>query len=418
MPPRVALSTALLRMYRGDGLFRSSVDFAAIGFGVYLFIAPLPLPSFGGTTPAAAPARPAVSAPGAAPVQVPGISQAANSRSQNGVGGNRTTILREWFKLSDPAIVPALNHVADQIEKGDAAAARASLTEIGRPADANVANLSANVRLMARDKDAFTLAYQDHLRAANAGHPESMDQLGQILRVGALGHVDLAGAVEWYEKGAAAGSGAAATNAGRAYYNGWARPIDRTKAVQYYRDGAERGDLWGMNNFGAALVNGQGVERDVQRGRMWIEKAAAGGLAQAQHTMGEILRKGIGGPRDLDGFLRWAQSAANQGHSQALYDLGMFYLEPDDGRTADSARAAGYLKQAAVKKYGPAQFAYATISERGVGLPANAVQAFIYYSLALRNGEAAAQARLDALRGRMTANEIETAQRLVTAASP
>jgi hypothetical protein len=45
------------------------------------------------------------------------------------------------------------------------------------------------------------------------------------------------------------------------------------------------------------------------------------------------------------------------------------------------------------------------------------VQAFVYYSLALRGGHAAARARLDALRKRMNANDVATAQKPVAAAS-
>jgi TPR repeat protein len=421
MTPRVPLSRALLRMYKGDGLFRSSVDFAVIGFGVYLFIAPLPLPSFDWTKQSG-PKGPAVTsaptaAPAAAPVQIPGIAQAATSH-QGGTAGYKQMVHRQWFSLSDPSIVPALNRAADEIDKESGAAARAILDEIGRPDDPNVANLSAYAHLLSRDKDAMDLAYRDHLRAAEAGHPESMDQVGQMLRLGMTGHVDLARAADWYEKGAAAGGVGAPTNAGRMYYNGWARPVDHVKAVRYYREGAERGDVWGMQNYGAALVNGQGLDRDAQSGKVWIEKAAKAGLAQGQQAAAMLARKGLGGPRDLDAFLRWAQVAADQGNAAALYDLGMFYLEPDDGRAADPLRAAGYLRQAAVKKHGAAQFAYATLCDRGVGMPANTVQAFVYYSLALRNGETAAQARLDALRKRMPADQMETAERLVVAASP
>jgi TPR repeat protein len=172
-----------------------------------------------------------------------------------------------------------------------------------------------------------------------------------------------------------------------------------------------------MHNFGGALVNGQGIERDAARGKEWIEKAAAAGLAIAQHSMSKLARNGLGGPVDLDAFLKWAQAAANQGFTPALYDLGMFHLKPDDGRPADPTRAAGYLQRAALKRHAAAQFALATLYERGVGVQENAVQAFVYYSLALRSGEAAAQGRLDALRERLDAKTLETAQKLVAAAS-
>jgi TPR repeat protein len=237
------------------------------------------------------------------------------------------------------------------------------------------------------------------------------------LRLGGAGRVDMEAAVRWYERGAAAGSGSAASNAGRAHYSGWARPINFDKAAAYYRQAAERDDPWGMHNYGAAFLNGRGVATDAKAGRIWVEKAAATGLPLAQHSMAKLARKGLGGDRDLAAFEKWAQAAATQGFAPALHDLGLFHLEPDDGRAPDAARAAGYLRQAALKRHAPSQFAYATLCERGVGVATNLVQAFVYYSLALRGGESAARDRLEALRSRMGSAEIESAQKLVAASS-
>jgi TPR repeat protein len=424
--PRTSAARSFGRLYRSDGLFRSSLDFAVIGLAVYWFVAPLPMPSLdwlkrtgaSNSAPGNAASGSIVptngSASSAPPVNTADIAQAATpARPVKLVAKVR----REWFKLSDPAIVPALHQAADQIDNGIGAAARKIIDEIARPGDPNVLNLSAYVHLMSREKGAMQRAYEDHFRAAEAGHPESMDQVGQIVRMGQAGRVDVAAAVDWYERGAAAGSASAATNSGRAYVNGWARPVNFGKAAQYYLQAAEAGDNWGMHNYGGMLVNGHGVAQDAEAGRRWIEKSANTGLSAAQHTMAKLARTGIGGPRDFDAFLRWAQAAADQGLAPAIYDLGVFYLKPDDGRQADPARAAGYLRQAAMKKHAAAQFAYATLCERGVGIPANPVQAFVYYSLALRGGEASAQSRLDALRDRMAPQEIETAQKLVAAAS-
>jgi len=419
---RTPAATSFWRLYQSDGLFRSSLDYAAIGLAVYWFVAPLSLPSFdwlkstGASSPASA-GSPVAGNGTSPPASTPAdIVQAATPTRPKKLADK---VRREWFKLSDPAIVPGLHKVADLIDNGAGAAeARAALDEIGRPDDLNVAYLFALAHLVSREKGASQRAYEEHLRAANAGHPAAMDQVGQLLRLGEGVKVDLAAAVEWYERGAAAGSAAAAANAGRAYVNGWARPVDHAKAMHYYRQAAEAGDLWGMHNYGGLLVNGaRGIPRDAVAGREWIEKAALAGLPTAQHSMATLARKGIGGSRDLDAFLKWAQAAADQGMVLAIYDLGMFHLKPDDDRPADPARAANYLRQAAVKKHPAAQFAYATLCERGVGVPVNAVQAFVYYSLALRAGEAAAQERLDALRNRMAGQELETAQKLVAAAS-
>lgn len=427
---RRSVTRSLLGLYRADALFRSSADFAFLGLAVYLFVAPLPLPHFDWfkSTPSGVAHAPGMG--NAAPVAQPMQQGPTATQAQANAGdlalaadpnaGKRSaaklTVRRDWFKLSDPAIMAALNRAADQIDATMPAAALAILNDIGRPDDPNVANLSAYAILQSRDTDSMQRAYAAHLRAAQAGHPESMHQVGQFLRLGAAGRVDLAEAVDWYEKGADAGSAAAATEAGRAYYLGWARPQDYTKAAAYYRRAAEGGDRAGMHNYGAALINGRGVARDVAAGRAWIEKAANAGWPEALYSMGKLTRKGIGGPRDVDAFIKWSQMAADAGSAAALYDLGMFFLSPDDSRPADVTRAAAYLKQAATKRFPPAQYAYATLCDRGAGVPQNNVQAFIYYSLALRGGETAAQARLDALRARMSSKDIETAQKLVSVA--
>lgn len=419
MAPRAPAAKSFGRLYRHDGLFRSSLDFAVIGLAVYWFVAPLPLPSLDWLKPVGtgSPGSPTPSngpAAAATPYNAADIVQAATPARPVKPDAK---VRREWFKLSDPATVPALQRAADQIDNGIGLAARKILDEIARPDDPNVLNLSAYVHLMSREKGAMQRAYEDHLRAAEAGHPESMNQVGQILRVGGVGRVDIAAAVDWYGRGAAAGSAPAAANAGRAYVNGWARPVDLRKAARYYLQAAEAGDSWGMHNYGGMLVNGHGAAQDAEAGRRWIEKSALAGLSTGQHTLAKLARTGIGGPRDLDAFLKWAQAAADQGLAPAMYDLGVFYLKPDDGRPADPARAAAYLRQAAMKKHAAAQFAYATLCERGVGMPANLIQAFLHYSLALRGGEASAQSRLDGLRGRMSPQDVETAQKLVAAAS-
>lgn len=418
---RPSFATTVLRLYQVDALFRSSLDFAVIGLLVYAFVAPLPAspldwlrtgPSNLGdrVIGAASPATPTPNVP-------PDIAQAANPNLGKSDPLN-FKIKREWFKLSDPGIVAALHRAADQLEQGSFVAARIEIDEIERPDDPNVLHLRAIADEISHEKDWKKNSFDAYMRAALAGQPEAMDQVGQYLRLGAVGPVDMKSAIEWYAKGATAGSGSAATNLGRAYYNGWERPVDYAQAVRYYQLGAERGDAWGMHNFGGALVNGQGIERDAARGREWIDKSAASGLATAQHTLSILARRGLGGPLDLDVFLKWAQAAAAQGFAPALYDLGMFYLKPDDGRAADPLRAAGYLRQAALKRHAEAEFALATLYERGVGMQESAVQAFVYYSLALRGGQTVAQGRLDALRARLDPKTLEIAQNLVGAASP
>src|SRR5262245_36843550 len=212
---RTSAATSFWRLYQSDGLFRSSLDFTVIGLVVYWFVAPLPLPSLdwlkstGASNPAGAGNQVAGTgtSPSASPITPADIAQAATPTRPKKLADK---VRREWFKLSDPAIVPGLHKVADLIDNGAGAAeARAALDEIGLPDDLNVAYLSALAHLVSREKGASQRAYEEHLRAANAGHPAAMDQVGQLLRLGEGVKLDLAAAVEWYERGAAAGSAAA-----------------------------------------------------------------------------------------------------------------------------------------------------------------------------------------------------------------
>lgn len=412
---RDGFARSAARLYRSDPLFRSSLDFAVIGLSVYLFVAPLPVPSLDWLRSSAGSTPQQNASPSASPPTT--TAQVADPSKQRKANLSDVRIRREWFKLSPSVLVPELTKAADLIEAGAGRPALEILERLSQPDDPNVLHLSAIAHMLTRDKDSAPRAMKAHQGAAERGHPESMSELGQFLRLGAVGRVDPEAAADWYEKGAAAGSASAASQAGRAYYNGWARPVDRTRAATYYRQAAQGGDAWGMHNYGAALLNGDGAPPDAQAARGWIQKAADLNLPTAQHNLGKMMRKGVGGPRDLDGCLRWWHAAAEQGFAPALHDLGLFYLEPEDGRPADAGRAATYLRQAALRKHGPSQFAYAALYERGAGVSASPVQAFLFYTLALRNGESAARDRLDTLRSRMTAAELETAQKLIGAAT-
>src|ERR1043166_8680140 len=182
-PPRVPIPSSLLRLYRGDALFRSSTDFATIGLAVYLFVAP---PLFDWVVFArGAGTATSTSAGGVptAPMTPSGIRQAADPRASK-ANYSDSKVQRQWFTLSDPAIVPALQRAAGEIENGSGAAALATLVAIGRPDDPNVLHLSGYAHVLMRDKEGMSRAYEAQLRAAEVGDPQAMDQVGQFLRLG------------------------------------------------------------------------------------------------------------------------------------------------------------------------------------------------------------------------------------------
>ena len=60
-------------------------------------------------------------------------------------------------------------------------------------------------------------------------------------------------AMEWYEKGAAAGNSGAMINIGWLYQNGWGVPQDYVKAREWYEKAAAKGNGAGMNSVGLLL---------------------------------------------------------------------------------------------------------------------------------------------------------------------
>jgi TPR repeat protein len=107
----------------------------------------------------------------------------------------------------------------------------------------------------------------------------------------------------------------------------------------------------------------------------WYRRAADQGLALSQFGLGAMYQDGNGVGRDPAEAARWYRLAADQGHEDAQYNLALMY-------------------------------------EAGNGMPQDYVEAYIWYSLATANGIALADEGRNQLAQKMTADEIEEAERL------
>lgn len=415
-------------LYRTNSGFRAPVDFAVIGAIVYMFLHPALLAQ---PQPAAQPQ--AQSKPATAPSQSPAIAKTA-SQSTPPPAPAPMPATATPPKSKAPYLAPfdraALNgspepvrsvliRVADLLDRRDFPAALRLLDDEVRTPDANAEFLRAMA--LGGLADPMQKAKSiEHLRTAAAqGHVGAENALGLAykLAIGVAANPQLA--IEHFETAAARGHPSAANQLGMAYRGVWGKLAqDNEKSFRLYRQAAEGGAPHGMYNLGLAYLRGIGTGVDHQKAREWMRKAAIHDDPAPVYELALMTKSGVGGPMDKSEGLRLLRTSTDRGYPPALTALGNYYLKPDDGRAADPSVGASYIRQAAVKRYASAENTFARLYETGEGVERNLVQAFLYYALAQHHGVTAATEGLERVRKQMSPSDLETAAKLVAAATP
>lgn len=142
-------------------------------------------------------------------------------------------------------------------------------------------------------------------------------------------------AMRWYKRAAEAGSANAQFFLGRMYETGQNRKRDPAAATTWYRKAAEQGHRLAQYRLGQMHFSGTGIAQSYTEAANWFEKAAGQGLREAQHDLGYLYDRGFGvakSPRVASG---WYLRAAEQGLGPAQYNLGA--LLAGDGRSGGVA---------------------------------------------------------------------------------
>lgn len=111
--------------------------------------------------------------------------------------------------------------------------------------------------------------------AAEAGDPESQDQLSHMLLTGLGTAADPAEARHWAKAAAGQGVMAASARLGTMCHDAVGGPRDPAAAVQWWRMAAAAGDGDSAARLGAALHMGQGVAADQVAAMAWLIIGAA-----------------------------------------------------------------------------------------------------------------------------------------------
>jgi TPR repeat protein len=101
-------------------------------------------------------------------------------------------------------------------------------------------------------------------------------------------------------------------------------------------------------------------------------------------------RAGDQEPSDPAPLARWLQARATQGEALAQYRLGMLYALGKGGVEKDYARAEPLLRAAAESGLAEAQYDYAVLWEKGLGVPQDSGRAAMWLGKAAAQGNASA----------------------------
>lgn len=222
------------------------------------------------------------------------------------------------------------------LERGVAAGDGYSLWRMGTAVQAGALGL---VQDKPRAVSLFT-------QAANAGYAEGLTTLGDI--AAADGQAETA--LEYYRKGAAAGSDVAMYKLGVSYTSGNLGLVkDDAQAFGWFLKAAEAGHAGAMGRLGYAYDTGTGTPKDPVKALAYYQQAAAKGDTTAMYNLGTVHENGrLGQPKDLVAAFGWYTSAADAGNVHAMRALAVSYSRGTGALgTKDPVQAFGWYRKAA-----------------------------------------------------------------------
>ncbi len=228
---------------------------------------------------------------------------------------------------------------------------------------------------------------------------------------------------------------------------------DPERARELLSVAAEKGEAKAQNNLGLLYVRGEGVAQDYEKAVALFRQAVEQGLKPAVGNLGVMYENGFGVPlsetKVFDLYRRSGRSDArisddfDPDEIPAVYDsrlappysggwtlesyrraaargdvVSAFLLSYIHARglgvPVDYSKAAGFYRQAASAGFVPAVTNLDLLSFRGRGMPQDFVTAYMWLNLASAGGHAEAVKLRAALKARMTADQINEAQKLAS----
>jgi len=186
-------------------------------------------------------------------------------------------------------------------------------------------------------------------------------------------------------------------------------PMPDDSAGSYaLRRAAAEGDARAQYLIGLRYAEGDAGMRDMEKSLRWLRLAAMSGLAPAEYRLGVLYERGEGVEFDLNQARAWYGRAARQGNLKAMHNLAV--IEGGKEGSGDYSDAAKWYEKAAAHGLSDSQFNLGVLKEHGLGTSLDLIEAYKWFSLAAAGGDKEAAKRRDALRDRLTGDQLAKAE--------
>jgi localization factor PodJL len=180
------------------------------------------------------------------------------------------------------------------------------------------------------------------------------------------------------------------------------------------RDAANAGDPGAETELALRYLEARGLPRDAKIAARWFEQAATQGLPIAQYRLGALYEKGIGVTRDVQLARSWYLKAANAGNARAMHNLAVLDAEDGGMGKPDYAEAAQWFRRAGELGVRDSQFNLGVLYGRGLGVPQDLQQSWLWFSLASRQGDLDAAKKRDEVASKLDSKGIAAATKALT----
>lgn len=169
----------------------------------------------------------------------------------------------------------------------------------------------------------FDKAESLYLKAAKAGHKESMAQLAGIYLNGKNGKQNLSEAYNWYNKAAELGDRTAMYNLGLLYETGVIAKLNYEKAREYYKKSADLGDVKATLALARLYQYGIGSEKNLDKSVDIYNTLSKQNNGYAQYQLAGLCFKGIPENCTYNQGINWLEKSSANGNKEAVRMLDL-----------------------------------------------------------------------------------------------
>ncbi|WP_178114835.1 tetratricopeptide repeat protein [Pseudomonas saliphila] len=181
-------------------------------------------------------------------------------------------------------------------------------------------------------------------------------------------------------------------------------------AIHWSTLSAEQGYGPGQLLLADLYTKGEGAARDEARALELVEQAAQQGFAEARFRAGQAYLQGKGTEPDMAKALQHLEQAAAQDHLAAQLALAEQYSA---GEQPNTNKSREWLKRAAAQQSAEAQYNLGMSYAQGSPDDQEALEAYIWLSKAMLNGETRARSHLERIANTLTPEQLQLGQQRV-----